>query len=112
MASDQRLDIKTTFLSQAAVLFSPLERQNERISFDNGENILDLMRQPREQVIRACNLSNVIVNFESQNIKSPKTEYKWRGHSWMVCNLQLIQSFQRPHDVCFYKLISFLILKI
>lgn len=60
------------------------------------------MRQPREQVIRASNLSNIVANLKNQNTKLIKTEYKWKGHSWMICDLQLLQSFQRPHDVFFF----------
>lgn len=100
MASEQRLDIKTTFLSQAAALLSPLERQSDRISFvaENGENFLELIRQPREQIIRACDLPSIVANIEGHNLKTAKIEYKWRGHSWMICDMQLLQSFQRPHE--------------
>lgn len=101
----QKFEIKTTFLTQS--IQSPaLDRTNgdqlpQKQQLDS-DNLLELMRQPREQVIRACDLPAIVQSIESQN-QAVKGEYKWRGHSWMVCDMSLLQSFQRNVDeVCVF----------
>lgn len=72
-------------------------KDKEQNLLESDLAIFEAMRQPREQIIRASELFNFLQNVEN---KKPvkKDEYKWKGHSWMIADSNLIQSFQRPQD--------------
>uniref|UniRef100_A0A915CUC2 Histone-lysine N-methyltransferase n=1 Tax=Ditylenchus dipsaci TaxID=166011 RepID=A0A915CUC2_9BILA len=94
--SDHRLDLKTSFFAQTSALQSPFE-DSVKLEDCTESNILELIRQPREQIVRAADLPALVQSIENLNA-AIKGEYKWKGHSWMVCDSSLIDSFQRPHD--------------
>jgi hypothetical protein len=49
---------------------------------------------PREFHIRSAELSTVIQNSGIGQEKKTGSNYKWRGHGWVKCDLDLINSFQ------------------
>lgn len=79
---------------------SKIDSKNVLQENNSGETelaILEAIRQPREQIIRASELPNLMQNIENKS-QFIKGEYKWKGHSWMVADSNLIQSFQKPQD--------------
>ncbi|KAI1731709.1 PHD-finger domain-containing protein [Ditylenchus destructor] len=95
---ENRSDAKLSFLSQSNVPASPIGSSLKE-EYDE-ESLLEAMRQPREQLLRASDLAVLLQLKENENAAA-KGEYKWKGHSWMVVDTKLLQSFQRQnYDKC------------
>lgn len=58
-------------------------------------NFIESLRAPKERPIRVAELAEMA---NENKAKVLKPEFKWKGHYWTVCDLNLIMSFQRPHE--------------
>lgn len=54
----------------------------------------DAGRHLTERIIRVADLPS----FDKKLEDVPKGQYKWKGHGWMICDDQLIQSFDKPQE--------------